>query len=451
MKSLMKIYIKYIATVILLILAFVILQLSILGVITAKLYGGGNEHGKYSVRQAYDMLLFSNGVVDAQQREAVAYLEEMQVSFGMLLDQAGRPVWTYKLPENLNHAYTSTEIASFTRWYLDDYPVSVWGGDKGLLVIGYPRGSVWHYYIHQDMRDLQGIMTFFSLSFVLTILAALVILLAAGYRYYRKMRGMTDAIGQLASGGSVHLPESGTMEEIAIALNRTSDRLSKQRSQLERRDEARTEWISGVSHDIRTPLSLIMGYADMIESRPGEEAEVRKRAALIRSQSIRIRDLIEDLNLTSKLEYHMQPLRLKMIFPASILRKVAADLINTIERPQDYPFSIEISPEVERFTMAGDERLLSRAFHNILGNSIRHNKAGCDFGIQASMEKGRIKIIFYDSGNGIPPEVCHFLNEGDMAEGKIHVMGLRIVRQIIKAHGGELHANADGRGISIEF
>lgn len=451
MKSLMKIYIKYIATAILLILAFVLLQVGLLGVITAKLYGGGNEHGKYSVRQVYDRLLVTDGYGDTAQPEAAAYLEEMGAAFAMLLDQAGQPVWTYRLPDHLNHGYTSTEIASFARWYLDDYPVSVWGGDKGLLVIGYPRGSVWHYYVHQDMRNLQGLLTFLSLGFVLTLAAAVLILLVSGYRYYRKMRGVTDAIGRLASGGSVHLPESGTMKEIAAALNRTSDRLSRQRQQLEQRDEARTQWISGVSHDIRTPLSLVMGYADMIESRPGAEEEVQKRAALIRSQSIRIRNLIEDLNLASKLEYNMQPLRLKTVYPGAVLRKVSADLLNTMERPQDYPFSIRISPEVEQFSMEGDEQLLSRAFQNILGNSVRHNEGGCALEIQASMEKGRVKICFHDSGKGIPSDICLFLNQGRMPEGETHVMGLRIVRQIVKAHGGSIYADRDGHRITIEI
>lgn len=449
MKSLMRIYIKYIATAILLILAFVLLQIGLLAVSTAKLYGNDNEYRKYSVRQAYEKLRFTDGIMDVEQPETEAYLEEMKISFGMLLEQSGKPVWTYQLPEHLNHTYTSTEIASFTRWYLDDYPVSVWGGDKGLLVIGYPQGSVWHYYIHQDMRDFQGILTVLSLGVVLTILAAVLILIISGYRYYRKMRGMTDAIGRLASGGSVHLPESGTMKEIAAALNRTSDRLTRQRQQLEQRDEARTEWISGVSHDIRTPLSLVMGYADMIESQPGAEAQVKKRAALIRSQSIRIRNLIEDLNLASKLEYNMQPLRLGTISIGAVLRKAAAELLNTMEQPQNYPFSIEISPEVEQFSMEGDEQLLSRAFQNILGNSVRHNTGGCALGIQASVENGRIKLYFHDDGCGIPPDIRHYLNEGEMPEKEVHVMGLRIVRQIVKAHKGDIHVDKDGKGIVI--
>lgn len=450
MKSLMKIYIKYIATALLLILAFILVQLGLLGVITVKLYGTGEAYGKYSISQVYDSLKFTDGVMADNQMEAEVCLADMNASFGMLLDQAGQPVWSYRLPDYLNHAYTSSEIASFTRWYLDDYPVSVWGGEKGLLVIGYPRGSIWNYHIHQDMKGLQGVLTFLSLGFVMTVLAAALILLVSGYRYYRKMRGMTDAIGQLASGGSVHLAESGSMEEIAAALNRTSDRLSKQRQQLEQRDEARTEWIRGVSHDIRTPLSLIMGYADMIESQTAADEEMGKRAALIRSQSIRIRDLIEDLNLASKLEYNMQPLRLKTIFPAAVLRRAAADFLNTMERPQDYPFSIEIEQAVEQVSMDGDEQLLWRAFQNILGNSVRHNENGCAIEIRAVLDQEQIKIFFNDSGCGLPPDICRYLNDGMLPDRELHVMGLRIVRQIVKAHGGRIDADKNGICVTLE-
>ncbi len=442
MKSLMKIYINYIATALGLILVFIVVQMGILGIITIKLYGSESSSGKYSIRQVY-------GALEAGEQAAVAELEGLNASFAILLDPSGQPVWTYQLPEHLNHVYTVSEVASFTRWYLDDYPVSVWGGDRGLLVVGYPRGSVWNYSIHKDMKAMEGIMTFFSLSFISTLAGAVLILAVSGYRYYRKMRVMTDAIDRLASGGSVHLPENGTMKEIAGALNRTSDRLTSQRLELERRDEARTEWISGVSHDIRTPLSLVMGYADMIENQPAEEAEMQKRAALIRKQSIRIRSLIEDLNLTSKLEYNMQPLRLKTISPAAVLRRVAANLLNSMEQPQEYPLSISIEPEFEAFSMEGDEQLLFRAFLNILGNSVRHNERGCRLKILAVLENRRPRICFGDSGSGIPENVCRFINTGEKPEEGVHVMGLRIVKQIVEAHGGTVRAGSSGIDVRL--
>lgn len=455
MKSLMKIYVRYMVTAIVLAVVFIVVQMVLIGVISLRIYGDGG-YSKFSVRQVYEILPARCAAKQGQggEEQDAAVIEgllDAGAIFAMLLDDQGVPVWSYRLPENLNHSYTASEIASFSRWYLDDYPVSVWGGDKGLLVIGYPRGSVWHYNIHQDMEDLNSSLQFFFWSFVITVLATVLVLLVSGYRYYRRMKGMTDAIDQLASGGSVHLNESGTMKEIAYALNRTSDRLSAQREALERRDETRSEWISGVSHDIRTPLSLIMGYADMIEHQLDAGQKVREKAAAIRCQSIRIRDLIEDLNLTFKLEYHRKPLRMKEISLAALLRQVAADLLNSIEGEEQYPFSIQLEPEFEAYIMEADEQLLFRAFRNILGNSVRHNEGGCRLEVKAWMAGGHPHICFGDDGCGIPAVICAYLNEGILPEGEVHLMGLRIVKQIVEAHGGLVRAGKEGHAVEICF
>ena len=444
MKSLMRIYFNYIATALAIIFAFVILQLILLGIITSKLYVNDSGGGRDSIARVYQML-------GGDEQEVVTDLQEMGASFAMLLDDTGYLVWNYQLPDHLNHTYTTSQVASFTRWYLDDYPVYVWGGEKGLLVVGYPVGSMWNYAVHQDMDKLKGLFTFLTLSFVSTLAAAVLILLVSGFRYYRRMRIVADAIGQLASGGSAHLAETGTMKEIASTINRTSDRLTAQREQLEKRDEARTEWISGVSHDIRTPLSLVMGYADMIEHQSDTDTEIQKKAALIRAQSVRIRNLIEDLNLASKLEYNVQPLRRRKVFLAAILRRVAADLLNSMEQTERYPLSVCIEPGFETLSFEADEQLLFRAFQNILGNSIRHNEDGCSLSVRAWMEDGCAHVAFYDNGCGIPPSICRYLNEGQMPEGNVHLMGLRIVRQIIMAHEGTICTGKDGHEIVIRF
>lgn len=444
MKSLMKIYVRYIVTAVVLILAFMALQVALLAVGVFWVYGE-KEQERTPVEQIYATL-------DSPGREETASLLGREgVAFAMVLDDAGNPTWTWNLPEHLDHAYTSSQVASFTHWYLDDYPVKVWGGERGLLVMGYPRGSIWNYNIRQRMDNVSWLVTFLLVSMAVTAAGIVAVLLVSGYRYYRKMRVMADAIGHLASGGSVHLPETGTMGEIAVTLNRTSDRLAGQRAKLEQRDEARSQWIRGVSHDIRTPLSLVMGYADMIEHNPRADEEVRDRAAAIRGQSLRIRSLIEDLNLTSRLEYQMQPLRLKKVSLAAVLRRVAADQINSMEDPGRYPFSITVTPEFETFTMEADGQLLFRAFQNILGNSVRHNGQGCDLAVRAWMEKGRPRISFQDGGRGFPPEICRYLNTGETPKGETHLMGLKIVKQIVEAHGGYLRAGADAHTVLVEL
>lgn len=68
-------------------------------------------------------------------------------AWAMALDDDGSVIWQYDLPQNLNKHYTASEIASFSRWYLDDWPVFCWTADYGLFVAAVPRGSVWKYNI----------------------------------------------------------------------------------------------------------------------------------------------------------------------------------------------------------------------------------------------------------------------------------------------------------------
>lgn len=68
-------------------------------------------------------------------------------AWAMALDDDGSVIWQHDLPQNLNKHYTASEIASFSRWYLDDWPVFCWTADYGLFVAAVPRGSVWKYNI----------------------------------------------------------------------------------------------------------------------------------------------------------------------------------------------------------------------------------------------------------------------------------------------------------------
>ena len=113
MKSLMRIYFNYIATALVIIFAFAALQFVLLAVITSKLYENDSGGKRHSIARVYEMM-------DEDGQEAAACLQEMGVSFAMLLDDAGTPVWSYQLPEHLNHTYTTSQVASLTRWYLDD-------------------------------------------------------------------------------------------------------------------------------------------------------------------------------------------------------------------------------------------------------------------------------------------------------------------------------------------
>ena len=220
-------------------------------------------------------------------------------------------IWSEALPEELDHAYTVPEVASFSRWYLKDYPVMVYRNDYGLLVAGLPIGSMTRFDFYMDSDILRVLLSGFAPLLLLDAGIVLLVCLLLGWRGARPLRELARAIALLAEGKPVQLEEAGATAELAEKLNQASIHLQQQTKVIEQRDTARTNWIAGVSHDIRTPLALIMGYAEQLEHMA--DAEQQSKAAAIRIQSQKIKTLIADLTLTSKLQYNAQPLRIREV------------------------------------------------------------------------------------------------------------------------------------------
>ena len=222
-------------------------------------------------------------------------------AWAMVLDDNGNVIWQQDLPQKLNHRYTASEVAVFSHWYLADYPVQCWAADYGLFVVAEPVGTCWKYNI--DMKQKMIIMLAKSIqpTMVELLLVVLGCCLFFSWRGSKSLQTVTAGLDTLAQGGTVSLPAAGFAGELAQKLNETSEQLRRRNEIIARRDTARTEWIAGVSHDIRTPLALILGWAEQLQRDATLPAAARQKAGGICTQCEKIRSLIEDLNLTSKL------------------------------------------------------------------------------------------------------------------------------------------------------
>lgn len=141
----------------------------------------------------------------------------------------------------------------------------------------------------------------------------------------------------------------------------------------------------------------------------------------------------------------MQPLRKTRLSPAALLRQTAVQCVEGWPEREDR-ITLDISQEAERFRMMGDEDLLLRAFFNLMDNSFRHG--GKDCLVRAGTDgEGNLVLVFSDSGPGIPEEVRRFLNEGTPAAA--HVMGLKVVKQIVTAHGGTMKLGTGKEGVTV--
>ena len=321
--------------------------------------------------------------------------------WAMLIGLDGQVVWSLRKPADVPEAYSLTDVASFTRWYLNDYPVQCRVREDGLLVIGSPKGSVWKHDMSMGMDVLLQIPLWFMFLFFLAIGCVLGLAFLFLRRWFQQAQQVRDA--------------------------------------------ARSNWINGISHDIRTPLSMVMGYANQLEEDPALPPARREQAAIIRRQSQTIRDLVNDLNLTMRLDYEMQPLRRARLRPAALVRQAAADLINGGLEDR-YSLEVDVPPEAEEVTLLADEGLLKRALMNLMNNGVRHNPDGCAITVRLALQ-GAECALEVDSAGGpgapetpptAPPSV---LNEDGSAP---HGTGLKLVEQIARAHGGRFEIVQNG-------
>ena len=340
---------------------------------------------------------------------ALADIQEQRLAkqerFLMLLDEDGQVVWSFRKPAELPNAYTRSDVARFTRWYLMDYPVHVRTVENGLLVLGFPKGSIWKYAFETPMPTALFWPVWAIVALLCNFLLILVLSVAVTSRAYKK------------------------------------------------RDEARTEWIAAVSHDVRTPLAAILGYAGSLENDAQLPEPEREQAALIRVKSEELRALIEDLNLTNRLEHSMEPLQAEWLSMASVAREAVVSFLNDDSLGR-YSIEADIPSAANGMQVFGDRALLSRMLKNLIGNSIRHNPDGCRVTVRLEAAGRKLTLSVFDNGVGFPANQLLALREKRTPPTSGHGLGLTIVKEIVSAHHGRVRFcnAADGGSVcTIRF
>lgn len=458
MKSLWKISRRYIWSAILVTLLVCVINLALLLYFTFININGVEQKEMGRVLMDEIVQEFSCGDGGWQLSETgYEKLEQSSFLWAMLLSEEGAVVWSYKLPGELPLHYSIGDVAAFSRWYLMDYPVRVWRNGDLLCVFGMEKGSIIKIQAVYDMELIERVPELMKCLLIANVVILIGLALVMAYRFYRSLKPIARGIESLEEKKVLGLSEKGVLGDLAAKLNQTSALLRWQDEKLSKRDKARTDWIAGVSHDIRTPLALITGYADELAEEKSLGEEERKKAEVICRQSLVIRQLISDLNLTSKLEYQSQPLQKEAFSPAGLLRECVAEYYND-GLPEKYGIELKINDGVEESCFLGDTGLLLRCFRNLIGNSFRHNPQGAEVLIELSKKRESIHLFFADTGCGIPEKVVRALSEREgflqgktkekqqslntaghveagEAEGTVHVMGLLIAKQIAEAHG----------------
>lgn len=442
----MKILIRYVASAAG--VALILLVVNVAGLITWMVQAVPLTRKEYHISELAGAFYEADG--SYQLKEAEKKVIDRNFAWAMLLDAGGKVIWSEKLPDEIPRAYTIADVAGFTHWYLKGYPVYVWRQEDHLLVLGSPKGSIWKHDMELPQKVMDNTLIWIPAVLVLNGAAAVFLALLLGMRLFRSLKPLAKGIEELSENKPVELSTHGMLGNLAADINQASVRLTRQDEALQKRDMLRTTWIAGVSHDIRTPLSVVLGYASQLEEDPVLTEKERTQAGEIRRQSEKIRTLINNLNLASKLEYDMQPIKRNKVIPAALLRKIAADFLNK-GLPEGFCIEMRITDEAQKLFINGDEELLERAVINLAANSVRHNPQGCT--VRFSLEKGNGSCLIgvADNGSGFREEILSKLNDAAVPEYlDNHGLGLLIVRQIVRVHGGTvLFRNLPEGGCSV--
>ena len=400
-----------------------------------------DDYGESSPRAMLEMTsaaATTEGLTD----DAIQTLRQYNI-WAMYLTPSGECFWTLDVPEEVPHNYSVQDVALFSKGYLEDYPVFVWNTDEGLLVLGYPKDSYMkltsNYY---SIEAIQKIPFYVTGMLGMDVLCLFLAYYFSKRRIVQNTEPIVEAIETLADGKPASLHIDGELSEIAGSVNKASLILSRQ-------NEARANWISGVSHDIRTPLSMIMGYAGRIAVDETASGGIREQAEIVRKQSIKIKELVQDLNLVSQLEYEMQPLHKEQIRLSKLIRSYVAELLNS-GISDAYTIEIDIVPEAENAMLECDARLISRAINNLVQNSIKHNPQGCKIQLSLKNTGETLVLAVADNGVGLTPEKLqelegkpHYMESTDERLDLRHGLGLLLVRQIVEVHHGTLFIESE--------
>ncbi len=246
------------------------------------------------------------------------------------------------------------------------------------------------------------------------------------------------------------------IEHLAHELSVTADRLIIANAKLKEIDRQKTEFVSIASHQLRSPLTAIKGYASMmLEGSFGKLGKEAKEATnRIFESSQKLVNVIEDfLNVTrielGKMKYEMTDFDLK-----ELAENVVSEMKPTIER-KGIEFSFNAA--AGSYMINGDQGKISQVLSNLIDNSLKYTPRGS---VAVSVERTGDKVVFKvkDTGVGIAPTTMpklfeKFIRADDAGETNIHGtgLGLYVAKQIVEAHNGRLWAESEGEGKGSTF
>ncbi len=350
-----------------------------------------------------------------------------------LVDVHGRVVFGRKpQPDNITRDETSRGI-----------PIEVNGQTVGWLLeatFPNPRNAPERAFLESIRRDI-----------IISAIGALVIALILGgllarslTRPLRELATATDKVAGGELGYQVDVHSQDEIGQLAASFNQMS-------TDLDRSNQTRKQMTADIAHDLRTPLSIILGYTEAL--REGKLQADEDIFGIMHQQAQHLNYLIEDLRTLSLLDAGELTLNYQVVNPVVLLER-AALAYGAKTDEQNITLAVEAAENLPSVRV--DLERMAQVLGNLLSNAIRYVESGGRIDLLAYAEAGEVVIRVRDNGRGIPPDelpnIFARFYRGDEArqqDGETG-LGLAITRSLVEAQGGTITAESQpGEGATF--
>jgi signal transduction histidine kinase len=262
----------------------------------------------------------------------------------------------------------------------------------------------------------------------------------------RELTEATHAVSQGDLSQQVPIRSNDELGELGKAFNKMS-------AELARSVNARKQMTADIAHELRTPLSLILGHAEAVHD--GVLPPTRENFEIIREEAARLEHLVNDLRILSLADAGELTMSLQIIEPERILREVAS-LYQYQTQRKNIILNLDIASPLVSIEV--DPGRMTQVFTNILDNALRHTPEGGQIVLSAREVNDQVEFAIQDSGPGLKAEDLERIferfyrtdvsrqREEDGGSG----LGLAIAKSIVQAHAGQVSAESEaGKGLKV--
>ncbi|MDA2381583.1 HAMP domain-containing sensor histidine kinase [Bacillus cereus] len=389
-----------------------------------------------------------------------------------IFNQNGEEIFSY--PTGKKKTFSAIQIALNEKepWNHKENTSSFYDANSGNLLVVTAKNE--HYYPDDEIEDVFTKKFLIGCGLILLIVFVYLVILSIWYgnkfgkpllhamRWLKNIAGGKYEEPISKKGKPVRFRRSGKekwsfrlFRDVTSSLEHLSITLKKNDAMRQVLQQTREEWITGLTHDLKTPLSSIYGYALLLESNQYNwtDRDIQQFGSVMKEKSQYMTTLIDDLSLTYQLKNNSLPAQHVNVEINQFVQKVLLQFINN---PTLQNQNIEFVPSSNKIQYFIEEKWFQRIIENLLVNAVKHNNETTTVIVKLSQNANSFTLSISDDGKGMDEKTKELLFERyyrgtNTEESNIGTgLGLAITKQLVHAHNGTISVDsALGKGTTI--